>query len=133
MGFVEHALEELPEAHQALWLRSRLIVKLAASEPYVANRSMNEVLAVIADAETLVAEVVARFFASYVVQRAAGDEPLVAVLEGEASRRLLTNFPDASGYGATVANSDAFMVLTSPVGSRPGLSTCRVIERSRRQ
>jgi hypothetical protein len=66
-----------------------------------------------------------------VVQQATDDEPLVAVLQGESSRRLLTNFPDASSYDAGLAGIAGFMVLTSPAGSRPGLSICRVIERSR--
>jgi hypothetical protein len=133
MGLVRHALDELPEAHQALWLRSRLIVKLAASQHYIANRSMSDVLAVIADADTLIAEVVARFFGTFVVQQAAGDEPLVAILQGEASRRLLTNFRGASRYDIGLAGSAGFMVLTSPARSSPGLSICRVIERSRLQ
>jgi hypothetical protein len=131
MGLVRHALDELPEAHQALWLRARLIVKLAASQHYMANRSMNDVLAVIADADTLIADVVARFFGVQVVQQATDDEPLVAVLQGEASWRLLTNFPDAASYDIGLAGSADFRVLTSPAGSRPGLSICRVIERSR--
>ncbi len=130
MGVIEHALDEMPAAHKTLWLKGKLTVKLAASRYFVAGRPMSEILAVIADPGTLIAEVVRRFFGAQVVQAGGGDDPFVGLLVGDAMDRLLLNFPDTAARMRSVPKH-ALLLITAPIGSRPGASMVFVTDRRR--
>ena len=90
---------------------------------------MFDVLVVVADTDSLIAEIVRTFFYDDVVQGHA-EQPLVALLVGERRERLCFNFPEIRRRAALVPG-DGFLVLTAPRDDAPGVSVSRVQPRVR--
>jgi hypothetical protein len=60
-------LATLPDAHWALWLPARLVVRLGVSRVWLRGVSLNEVLAVVATETTLAGKIARRFFREAVI------------------------------------------------------------------
>lgn len=90
---------------------------------------MADVLVVVADTDSLTADIVRTFFHDDVVQGQA-EQPLVALLVGGRRERLCFNFPEIRRRAASLPR-DGFLVLTAPRDNAPGLSVSRVQPRAR--
>lgn len=99
------------------------MVRLAVSYQMVQGRRPHDLLVVIADDDTLVKEVVCRFFPGSVVEHQ--DDRVVAVLVGEQLWRAARNVPAVIRYVEEIPR-DAFPLVTAPRGTTPGISAVTV-------
>jgi len=113
----------LPAAHLQLWRASSLAVRLAVTHEVVQGRRLHDLLVVVADDNTLVEQVVSRFFVASVVDHQ--DDRVVAVVIGEQLWRLARNVPSVIRYVEEIPR-EAFPLVTAPSGVTPGISAVAV-------
>ena len=113
----------LPPNHLHLWRQSSLVVRLAVSYQVLQGRGLHDLLVVVANDDTLVEQVLCRFFAASVVEHQ--NDHVVAVLVDDQLWRLARNVPSVIRYVDEIPG-DAFPLVTAPRGATPGISAVAV-------
>lgn len=113
----------LPPAHLQLWQDCKLTVQLAVSHQVLHGCRLHDILAVVADDDTLVEQVVCRFFPVSIVEHK--HDRVVALLVGEQLWRLARNVPSVIRYADQIPK-DAFPLVTAPLHCIPGISAVAV-------
>lgn len=126
MAIIEQALDAAPRGgHRKLWLAARPVVRRSVCRLVANSVDLGEVLVVIADDGTVIAEVVQVLCPEVVVQ---ARQPFVAVLVGEERMVVAAVLGSVEAYLATVAGG-SFAVLTVPAAETPMVATVRVVDR----
>lgn len=113
----------LPPEHLRLWREASLAVRLAVSYQVRQGRRLHDLLVVIADDDTLVEQVLCRFFAASVVEQE--NDQVVAVLVGEQLWRMARNVSSVMRYVEEIP-VNAFPLVTAPLHCIPGISSVTV-------
>lgn len=99
------------------------MVRLAVAHHVLQGRGLHDFVVVVADDNTLVEQVISRFFSVSVVED--DDDRVVAILVGDQLWKMARNVPAVVRYVEEIP-AQAFPLVTAPLHCTPGISAVGV-------